>query len=176
MILQKSFYFLRHGQTDHNIKKILTETEENPPLNAVGQSQAIAVASHVSMLEIDAICHSPLQRAVHTMQLSAAKTEVPMYHVDDLKECTSPIWLKMIALEQDEILPSNVKLFFDQVASGLNTALSYGESVLIVAHGGVHWALCHMLEITQHDWDLDNCGLVHFIPQLDGRWTAKLIN
>lgn len=175
MILQKQFYFLRHGQTDHNAKHLLTEIEENPPLNAVGKSQASAVASLVNALEVDVICHSPLQRAIETMQLCAGDAVVPMYHVDDLKECTSAIWLEMIALQKDE-MSALVQPFFEQVVSGVNAALAYGEEVLIVAHGGVHWALCHMLQITQHDWDLHNCGLVHFTPKPGNHWTAKLMN
>jgi uncharacterized phosphatase len=66
--------------------------------------------------------------------------------------------------------------FMQRVLKGINEALVCHGPVLIVAHGGVHWAACCLMEIDQHDWMIDNCILTHFSIKEDGRWTARKLN
>ena len=47
---------------------------------------------------------------------------------------------------------------------------------LIVAHGGVHWAACCIMDIDQHDWIIDNCIVTHFSLKENGRWMARKLN
>jgi uncharacterized phosphatase len=176
MIIKKSFYFVRHGQTEHNAKKLITVSDENPPLNMMGQNQARSIASLVKSLDIDTIAHSPLHRVIETMTLCTDGAAFPKHSIEELKECTSGVWLKMISLKHEETPCTLVQPFIEQVTLDVNTALGCGDAVLIVAHGGVHWALCRLLQIAHHDWDLDNCGVVCFSPDLKGRWSAKLLN
>jgi probable phosphoglycerate mutase len=62
--------------------------------------------------------------------------------------------------------------FMQKVRSGVNQALSKEGPVLIVAHGGIHWAMCCLMKVN-HEWVIDNCGLVHFSISETGEWRAK---
>jgi broad specificity phosphatase PhoE len=55
---QKEFYFIRHGQTDHNCGKIEGE-HLDIPLNKKGRSQAIAIEPLVTNLALRLVWSSP---------------------------------------------------------------------------------------------------------------------
>lgn len=61
MILQKEFYFIRHGQTDHN-KSAPKIDHEDISLNDIGWQQANEIESIIAALPIKTICFSPLKR------------------------------------------------------------------------------------------------------------------
>lgn len=56
------------------------------------------------------------------------------------------------------------------------TALTFSPNVLIVAHGGVYWAIQHAINIFD-DHDLPNCTPILHIPPKDGQtvWKRKII-
>ena len=62
----------------------------------------------------------------------------------------------------------------DRVRKGIIQALSYPGTSLIVAHGGVHWAICCLMGIQNHEWAIYNREIVHFSTD-DGKWTAKKV-
>ena len=70
-------------------------------------------------------------------------------------------------------LGSVVRQFIDQVLKGINHVLSLPSSSLIVAHGSVHWAICCLMGIDNHDWAINNCIPVHFTIGEDEKWKAK---
>ncbi len=57
---------------------------------------------------------------------------------------------------------SDIILFLGNGISGINQALSYEGPVLIVAHGGIHWATCCFKGINNYDWTIANCLPMHF--------------
>ncbi|MFS8562885.1 MAG: hypothetical protein LVR00_00520 [Rhabdochlamydiaceae bacterium] len=65
------------------------------------------------------------------------------------------------------------RLFIERVKNGINQALSLPGPSLILAHGGVHWALCCLMKIDQHEWMINNGALVHFSIGANGSWTAS---
>ena len=67
----------------------------------------------------------------------------------------------------------DARLFMDRVRQGINQALSLPGPLLIVAHGGVHWALCCLMGIETHEWAIDNCTVVHFSIGENGSWRAS---
>lgn len=175
-ILKKEFYFIRHGQTDQNVAGIYVKLDHDDiPLNAVGQQQAHAVEPFIATLPVKAVCHSPLRRAKETKDIVASRLKTPQYEINTLGECSAEIWLDMVALGKSAHVnpPSHVKKFIDNVLDGINSAISKEGPVLIVAHGGIHWALCCVLGIENHDWGIDNCVPVHFSVGEDGRWNAN---
>ncbi|MEM7174380.1 MAG: phosphoglycerate mutase family protein [Chlamydiota bacterium] len=175
-IPRKAFYFLRHGQTEHNVKRITTGREKDVPLNDHGRSQARLIAPQVEQLPIQTICYSPLRRAQETMELGAAGlTTMKRIAIDDLKECVSDVWLTMTEQKAKEPSCAQVRAFFAQVRAGLLKALTFAGPVLIIAHGGVYWALCHQLKIFDHEWKIGNGEVAHFSPNEDNGWQAKLI-
>jgi uncharacterized phosphatase len=64
-----------------------------------------------------------------------------------------------------------VRKFMQQVLKGINQALEQKGPVLIVAHGGVHWALCCFLGV-ECEWAIDNCVPVYFTVENE-KWSAR---
>jgi probable phosphoglycerate mutase len=174
---KKEFYFLRHGQTDYNLRSV--EKIDHPPhipLNETGRKQALTIEPIIAKLPIQTICYSPMLRAVQTKEIIASHLTVPQYEIADLGECTARVWHAMPELQSQPIQSSNTLVleFLERVLRGLETALSYSGPVLIVAHGGVHWALCSLLRIADHEWFTDNCVPIHFYLE-NGEWKANTI-
>lgn len=99
MIHKKEFYFIRHGQTDHNVAGVMVKFDhEDIPLNAVGRQQAHAAETLISTLPVKAVCHSPLLRVKETKDIITSRLTTPHYEVHKLSECTAQIWHDMVAL------------------------------------------------------------------------------
>lgn len=178
MIPQKEFYFLRHGQTDYNLRAV--EKIDHPPyipLNETGRSQALAIEPVIAKLPIKTICYSPMLRAVQTKEIVTSRLAAPQYEIPDLGECSAVVWHAMPDLQDQAFHSSNqpVSAFIERVLRGFQSALSYEGPVLIVAHGGVHWALCSLLNIADHEWLADNCVPIHFSVE-QGQWRANKIS
>lgn len=176
MILRKEFYFVRHGQTDHNILE--KEKEDHPSgisLNKTGRNQALAIEPIIASLPVQTICASPMKRAQETKEIIAARLEAPHYTIEDLGECSSLIWKEMVRFGMYSPLPKNgeAQLFMERVRKGINHALSFPGTALIVAHGGVHWATCCLMGIETHEWRIENCGIVRFSVGDHNKWTAS---
>lgn len=175
-ISHKPFYFLRHGETEHNAKQIISNEECDVPLNSCGVKQAEAVRAHVHHLPIQRVYYSPLIRAKQTAEIVSQDLSYERMQIEELKECLGDIWLHLCSAPQEnDPLSDSTKAFFSQVIIGINQCLMSNEVPLIVAHGGVHWALCSMLSIKNHPKAIGNCTLVHFNPGPDTTWTAKTL-
>jgi probable phosphoglycerate mutase len=176
MILQKEFIFVRHGQTDHNLleQKHKGDHHSDIPLNETGRTQAKAIEPIIASLPIQTICVSPMKRAQETKQIIAARLIAIHHEIENLSECSSKIWREMSTLGMYAPLPAEgeARLFMDRVREGVNQALALPGPALIVAHGGVHWAICCLLGIRNHEWSIPNCGIVHFSVGEDGKWVA----
>ncbi len=187
MITQTEFYFVRHGQTDHNKaimemealgNECIFEDQGDIPLNDTGRMQAQEIESLIAALPVKTICLSPMQRALETHSIAAARVSADRYIVDDLAECCSRTWVTMERLGDQAHLSTEEPLrsFMSRVIQGINHSLSYPGPVMIVAHGGIHLAICSIMGIEDHDWILDNCGVVHFTISDAGGWLAKKLN
>lgn len=179
MILKKEFYFVRHGQTDHNLIEA-KEKKDHPhdiPLNQNGRNQAKAIEPIIASLPVQVVCTSPMKRAQETKEIITAKLPAAHHQIDDLSECTGLIWKEMSKLGMYSPLPKDgeVRLFMDRIRKGINAALSIPGIPLIVAHGGVHWAACCLMALDEHMWAIDNCTIVHFSISDRGKWTASCL-
>lgn len=177
MIPKREFYFVRHGQTDHNILKG-KEAGDHPTdisLNQKGKEQAASIEPIVALLPVKTACVSGMRRAQETKNIITSRLQVLHYEVNDLGECSTGIWNEMTQKGMYSPLPTEgqASLFIEQVRKGLCQALSFPGPCLIVAHGGVHWAACCLLNIEKHEWMLENCGIVHFSVDVNQKWVAK---
>ena len=177
MIIQKEFYFVRHGQTDHNLVEG-TEKGDHPgevSLNETGRNQAKAIEPVISSLPFQTVCSSPLKRAQETKEVITASLRVDHREVMDLGECSCQIWREMAQLGMYPPVPADgvVRCFMDQVRSGINQVLSLPGTSLVVAHGGVHWAICCWMGLEGYEWFIGNCVPVHFLIGDQGKWIAK---
>lgn len=172
MIHKREFYFVRHGQTDLNASNNLSDGSD-VPINARGIEQAKAIGPIIASLPIQTICCSPLRRAKETKEIIASKLSATHCEIAELGECCGDVWTEMTRLGSKalSIREGKVSAFMNRVRSGINLSLTQPGPVLIVAHGGVHWALCCFLGV-DHEWVIDNCVPVHFTIEGD-QWKAK---
>ena len=63
--------FLRHGQAENNVKRILAGRTDGVSLTKTGIEQADRIAEYLKPLDISAIYSSPIERAKHTAEIVA---------------------------------------------------------------------------------------------------------
>ena len=85
IIPEKSFYFLRHGQTAWNIEGRF-QGHTDMPLNEVGEAQARHAARALRGSAIGIIVASPLVRALKTAAIAAEALDKPLMIDSGLKE------------------------------------------------------------------------------------------
>src|SRR5262245_38057287 len=151
MLTRQPFWFLRHGQTDWN-RAGKCQGRRDVPLSMQDETEAEAAAPQLKHLAINAICCSRLQRARRTADIIGKTLDAPVTEIGGLEEMdVGPYegvadysWVK--AWREDEPV-AGIEPFPAvrvRVGEAVNRALGSASHVLIVAHGGVFWALQHM--------------------------------
>ena len=74
--------FLRHGQAENNVKRILAGRTDGIHLTKTGIEQAGRIAKYLKPLDISAIYSSPIERAKHTAEIVAENNSLD-YQLDD---------------------------------------------------------------------------------------------
>lgn len=64
----KTIYFVRHGECESNVKRLIAGSSDDSPLTAKGYEQAEQAALELKDKQIDVIVSSPLVRARETAQ------------------------------------------------------------------------------------------------------------
>ncbi len=166
---QREFYFVRHGQTHPH------SGSTDISLNQVGRQQALALKETIAPLPVQTVCFSPLKRAMETKEILMAHLCKQEHLIHDLSECSRQVWDEMTSLGSVAYQEGSVavKGFMNQALRGLYQALSHPDPVLIIAHGGIHWAICYFLEIEDHSWLVENCVPLHFTNK--NGWKAKML-
>lgn len=174
-LIRKPFYFIRHGETDANVDLEKEWLDDNPPLNRKGISQAETSRGLIERLELGSACFSPIRRAVETKNILLASSDLKQHELYDLRECNTPTWYNMVRLEEGAgyHVCDEVKEFLSRTIVGVNQALQTSSIPLVIAHGGIHWALCYHMSIENHPWKIGNCQLVYFEPVGQSSWNAR---
>ncbi len=178
MLPQVPFYFLRHGETDWNRERRL-QGHIDIPLNANGETQAESGRAIAASFGFKSIAVSPLSRARRTAEIVNDGLGLPITEFADLREfscgpyegSTDGSWLDDWRADRAVAGPEGFEAFRARVLAGMREALRLDRPVLVVAHGGVFWALQRLLgfaEVTH----LPNAVIVRFEPPVDssGRW------
>ncbi len=150
------FYFIRHGQTDANLRGLLCGCAWDIDINETGIQQAKQAARIIEKYEdIRVICSSPLRRTKQTTQIVNEKFNRPIIYITDLREWDLGDWdrvpfekLKHLFLGDGE--PENGEKraeFQTRVASALEKCRQQTQPILIVSHGGVALAMQTILNI-----------------------------
>jgi len=183
MLPHQPFYFLRHGETDWNKARRLQGLTD-VPLNTRGEEQAELARAAAAGLGLKSIAVSSLGRARRTAEIVNRDLGLAMTHFDSLREfdvgpyegSTDGGWIDDWL--QDRLVegPESFRDFRKRILAGMLEALRLDHPVLIVAHGGVFWALQRMLgsaEVTH----IPNAVVAHFAPPLEagGSWQIKLV-
>lgn len=163
MLKLKDFYFLRHGETDWN-REHRGMGQKDISLNSKGIQQAHDAAILLASEPIDLICHSPLSRAKVTAEIISNKLQKPMKEISELIECSWGDFEGRIKGQWTEDWIAGVDIpgaesyenFLKRALLGINKAISCDRKTLIVAHGGVFWAVQKYAQIGSR-FDLGNC-------------------
>jgi len=76
--ITKTVYFVRHGQSEHNVAPIFQSPDSK--LSNIGIEQAKYIADRVSRLSFDVLISSPFERAKQTAEEISKKTgKIPEY-------------------------------------------------------------------------------------------------
>lgn len=170
------FYFLRHGETDHNVHKVYDDLTEIH-LNENGEKQARQVQKILHSVPLATVCSSPLLRAQQTKNIVLENKLVHDVVLDEFCECPSSLWRLFLAAETRELTIGEWTLineFTHRVKNGLERALKHRAPMLIIAHGGTYWALAHLLQL-QDDRKIGNCVLTYISPEGSEVWKAEPI-
>lgn len=79
-------YFVRHGQSEANVQRVISNRELPHPLTELGRQQAEALARSLAQVPLAAIYSSPIMRAAQTAHIVAATRGLPVEFADALRE------------------------------------------------------------------------------------------
>ena len=192
------FYLMRHGETWANKYKNSAGWLDTP-LSREGVKQAKGMAPLISQLDISTVYYSPLQRTKNTTLYATADTGLEVVSNDDLREAnfgkfegepylddTIENWVSGVIDETNigvsicENPGEPFVTFRGRITRCLNTILpnhTDSNPPLLVAHGGVFWALYNLLG---HDdavgVHMPNCCLIHIQPVGDSGWSITMLH
>ncbi len=179
MLPEKSFYIIRHGQTEHNIANIAAGGETDSALTDLGRQQPQDLAPYLKHLQIkpSKIFHSSMQRARHTAQYLNHYLDLEMEEIHDLREqeigdWAGRPWEEIYPKFRENTIPPNGETS-DQFAARVQRAISYcleqseGQGPpLLVCHGGLFFGLGLMYDIYDSITHIENCQLHYFEPHM----------
>ncbi len=149
--------FVRHGETDLNIKKLVQGGDSDPSLNDAGIAQAKALAATLKKQKFDAVISSDLKRAKETADILCKALSLPYGGAySDLNERNVGVWSERpaadVLAEYPTVLqgtgvvfhhhtPKNgesLSHFLDRLSRAYEMILHEyaGKRILIVTHGG----------------------------------------
>lgn len=171
-----AFYFLRHGQTPCNARRIFQTYEE--PLSELGEQQASAAAAALAQSPIRQIIASDARRAVQTAQAVAAALRLqPSYHAG-LRERHFGALMGTSSAQIDwDCTPEGgetLAQFVNRKRQALQLALDAAGPVLVVAHGGSLYVLAALLHVPLDSTLLANAQPLHFTRGEHG-WQARAL-
>ncbi len=187
-IPKTSFIYVRHGQTDWNFKKLM-QGATDIPLNETGRGQARDAALAMSGLQISSAYSSPKKRALETAEIISAPHGLQVVVDDNLRE---PDFGEAEGKPDDglyhewrrgEVSYEGANVYQDQlgwIAQGLKNALENDAKLnkkgmpLVVAHGGVFWAMKDVLGFEATD-DLKNATPIRVYPVGEDGWAFEYI-
>ena len=157
--------------------------QKDIPLNDFGKKQAEILKPILKNLDFEYIAYSPLLRAHQTAEILFEDKKIFKEPIEELKEWNfgdweGRIWDRLHLENVDQIIPPNGEtkdVFFNRALQGINKAINRPESVLIVGHSGIYWAICHFAKIEKVN--IDNCQIVQLNPSQDkSNWEIKIID
>lgn len=143
----KSFFFLRHGETDGNLHRIVQPATQ--PLNERGLEQARVAASILPGRGIGRIFASTMTRAWQTASIVGEVLALAPTPAEGLREKWFGDWVGGSSAELDwDATPPNGEALHDFVRrtlAALDSHLRAEQGTLIVAHGGTLYVLASAL-------------------------------
>ena len=178
-LFERTFYYLRHGETDSNRLKTIAGSLD-VELNDIGRGQAHAAIELVRPLGITHVTSSHLRRARDTATIVAQALNLPHSVVPGLGERN---WGEFEGQPQALRVPGSkpagaesLEQFIARTRAGLAQVEACGTP-LIVAHSGTFRVLCHLLALQEPVGPIANCSPVRLNPpaRRGGAWTNETL-
>lgn len=115
--------FLRHGQAENNVKRVLSGRTPGVPLTDTGVNQARLCAEFLEEMNISAIYSSPIQRAKHTADIVGEHLSLDVTVDERLTELDMG---KFTGMQYNEIVTNHGNVF-----------MKFYDGELEIAHNGV---------------------------------------
>ena len=178
----KNIYFVRHGETDYNLKEIV-QGSTDVELNETGIKQAYKAKEKLKDIHFDKIYSSPLKRAKKTAEVISEDRDVKVNVDKRLTEICFGInegnkfgtydYKGFWNAKNPHLYPEaeDVRDFVKRVSNFLDSLKEDGndeENILLVAHGGVAKAIATYFKGIPEDGQIDqivklsNCDVLKF--------------
>ena len=153
-------FFIRHAQSEGNLKGLFHSNKLDWPLTEKGQAQAKAAARVLETLPVTAVLSSPLRRVQQTIAPYLAGRQTTLNHTRDdrlIERDFAGIEGMKIPLDRNFFIedPKGVEptaVFIERVFAGLNDHLTE-DHTLFAAHAGVMHALMLGLGLDLDPWE-----------------------
>lgn len=168
------FYFLRHGQTDHNRQRIC-QGHTDVPLNSIGVVQAEEAATLLADAKPVAIVASDLLRVQQTAKPLVKKLGLKVSIDTNLRERAfgvfedQPIEGQLWSFDHPSV--ESIEDFVDRGILGFRAALT-ADDTLVVTHGGLRRVLAGALGLELPYWSGHNALPLRFTNGPSG-WQAE---
>ena len=172
------FYFLRHGQTEHNRQRIC-QGHTDVPLNATGLAQAVEAAAVLAGADAKpvAITTSDLSRVRQTAAPVAQALELDVAVDTNLRERAFGVFEDRRIEGQlwsfDHPSIERIEDFVDRSLLGFQAALTCDDA-LVVTHGGLRRVLAGALDLDLPHWTGHNALPLRFTKAASG-WKAEAL-
>lgn len=177
------FYFVRHGQTDHNLRHLLAGSGLDLELNDTGHEQARCLAARLRATipqKVERVIASDMKRARATGEYLARELGVELQINRDLREWHLGEWEGKTFAEFGHLLLGDGEPkegesraeFYGRIERVWRDEHSDEHPYVIVSHGAVWLALQDILKIPR--FKVENCSLVRVWTDGPG-WRAELI-
>ena len=170
------FYFLRHGQTDHNRQRIC-QGHTDVALNSTGVAQAEESAAILVDTKPAAIVASDLLRVRQTARPIAEKLDLKIVIDANLRERAFGIFEDQTIEGQlwsfDHPSVECIEDFVDRSLLGFRAALT-ADDTLVVTHGGLRRVLAGALGLELPNWSGHNALPLRFTNETSG-WSAQAL-
>lgn len=190
-----NLYFTRHGESQANIERIISNRDLPHPLTEKGRAQAAKLAEQLATAGISAIYASPILRAQQTAQIIGERLQLPVFTSTALREFDCGVmegkgseeaWAAHEAAitawaihDYAQRIPGGESFvdmqarFVPLIQQLVSQYAGEAEAVLLISHGSL---LHHMLPLVLHNIDhtfvnqhpLRNCACVHAVGTPDG--------
>lgn len=141
-------YFVRHGESEANVRKVFAGQRDNSPLTDEGRKQARNTAEEIVRegIMIDKIYSSPLSRAYETAKIIASvlgfdaediitEERIIEYDMGSLSETPNHKITSAVLVSAENA--EDPEKFRDRVCSCVKELSGSPESILLVSHAGV---------------------------------------
>jgi broad specificity phosphatase PhoE len=168
----KTIYFVRHGETEANVTRIVSGAGSNTPLTENGRQQAKKAGQDLKSKNIELVICSPLPRTVETAGIIAKAIGYdtrkilrnPLFierTMGTYEGSSEEVYLSDQANNRMHSSAETTEQMYNRLTQALESLKSYKENrILVVSHGGASRAVRVINQNLHHSkmYEIDKIG------------------